>query len=116
MPSTKRRSSKAVFPCRRDALVESRVRPNRTAADEDKFVAIDTETGEYELDKNEMKSAGRLWKRVPDPLSRHRRQRHDERELALKVFHELVVGRDKLARFALGQGQVEAVVDADPQA
>jgi hypothetical protein len=50
-----------------DALVESRVRPNLTPADQDKFVAIDIETGEYELDKNEMKAADRLRKRVPDP-------------------------------------------------
>jgi hypothetical protein len=49
------------------ALVESKVRPHLTAADEDKFVAIDIETGEYELDSNEMKAAERLRKRVPDP-------------------------------------------------
>ena len=47
-------------------IVESKVRPNLTPADADKFVAIDIETGEYELDKNEMKAADRLGKRVPD--------------------------------------------------
>ena len=67
MASTKRRYSKAEFAHCGDALVESKVRTNRTAADEDKFVAIDIETGEYELDKNEMKAADRLRKRVPDP-------------------------------------------------
>ena len=41
-----------------DALVESKTRPNLTAADADKFVAIDIETGDYELDKNEMKASG----------------------------------------------------------
>ncbi|HEY7428056.1 MAG TPA: hypothetical protein VH682_27730 [Gemmataceae bacterium] len=66
MASTKRRYSKEEFARRGDALVESKVRPNLTAADEDKFVAIDIETGEYELDKNEMKAAHRLRKRVPD--------------------------------------------------
>ena len=35
------------------------------AADEDKFVAIDIETGEFELDKNEMKAADRLRMRLP---------------------------------------------------
>jgi hypothetical protein len=67
MASTKRRYSKAEFARRGDALVESKVRPNRTAADEDKFVAIDIETGEYELGKNEMKVTDRLRKHVPDP-------------------------------------------------
>src|SRR6266481_6837910 len=67
MATTKRRYSKEEFARRGDALVESKVRPNLTAADEDKFVAIDIETGEYELDKNEMKAADRLRKRVPDP-------------------------------------------------
>jgi hypothetical protein len=66
MASTKRRYSKEEFARRGDALVESKVRPNLTAADEDKFVAIDIETGEYELE-NEMKAADRLRKRVPDP-------------------------------------------------
>ena len=67
MAATKRRYSKEEFARRGDALVENKVRPNLTAADEDKFVAIDIETGEYELDKNEMKAVGRLRKRVPDP-------------------------------------------------
>ena len=67
MAINKRRYSKEEFARRGDALVESKVRPTLTAADEDKFVAIDIETGEYELDKNEMKAADRLRKRVSDP-------------------------------------------------
>ena len=67
MTAGKRRYSKAEFIRRRDALVESNVRPHLTVADADKFVAIDIESGEYELDKNEMKAADRLRKRVPDP-------------------------------------------------
>src|SRR5207247_10065304 len=67
MASSKRRYSKEEFARRGDAVVESKVRPHLTAADGDKFVAIDIETGEYELDKNEIKAADRLWKRVPDP-------------------------------------------------
>jgi hypothetical protein len=67
MASTKRRYSKEEFARRGDALVQSKVRPNLTAADEDKFVAIDIETGEYELDKNEMKAADRLRRCVVDP-------------------------------------------------
>ena len=67
MSTTKRHYSKEEFARRGDALVESKVRPNLTAADADKFVAIDIVTGEYELDKDEMKAADRLRKRVPDP-------------------------------------------------
>ena len=66
MATTKRRHSKEEFARRGDALVESKVRPHLTAADQDKFVAIDIETGEYELDKNEMKAADRLRRRVPN--------------------------------------------------
>jgi len=66
MPAPNRRYSKAEFARRGDELVESKVRPHLTAADQDKFVAIDIETGEYELDKNEMKATDRLRKRVPD--------------------------------------------------
>jgi hypothetical protein len=56
--TSKRRFSKQEFARRGDAIVQSKVRPNLTAADKDKFVAIDIETGEYELDKNEMKAVG----------------------------------------------------------
>jgi hypothetical protein len=66
MAPTQRRYSKEEFARRGDALVESKVHPNLTADDEDKFIAIDIETGEYELDKNEMKAADRLRRRVPD--------------------------------------------------
>ena len=66
MATTKRRHSKEEFARRGDALIESRVRPNLTAADEDKFVALDIETGEYEVGKNELRAADRPRKRVPD--------------------------------------------------
>ena len=66
MAATIRRYSKEDFARRGDALVESKVRPRLTAADNDKFVAIDIESGEYELDKNEMKAAERLRQRVSD--------------------------------------------------
>ena len=67
MAASKRRYSKEEFARRGDALVESKVRPKLTAADADKFVAIDIETGEYELGPSEMKAAERLRKRVADP-------------------------------------------------
>jgi hypothetical protein len=67
MAATKRRYSKEEFARRGAALVKSKVRPRLTEADKDKFVAIDIETGEYELDKDEMKAVARLRKRLPDP-------------------------------------------------
>ncbi len=67
MANTKRRYGKAAFARRGDALVEKTVRPHLTDADKDKFVAIDIETGEYELDRNEMRAVDRLRKRVRDP-------------------------------------------------
>ena len=67
MATSQRRYPKEEFARRGDALIESRVRPNLKAGDEDKFVAIDIETGEYELDKDEKKAVDRLWKRLPDP-------------------------------------------------
>jgi hypothetical protein len=66
MATTKRRYSKEEFARRGDELGASKVRPHLTAADQAKFVAIDIETGEYELDKNEMKATDRLRQRVPD--------------------------------------------------
>jgi hypothetical protein len=66
MPASKRRHSQEEFARRGDALVETKVRPNLTVADADKFVAIDIETGEYELDANEMKAVSRLRRRVTD--------------------------------------------------
>lgn len=67
MNGSKRRFSKEEFARRGDALVESKVRPRLTADDNDKFVAVDIETGEYEVDKNEMKAVDRLRQRVADP-------------------------------------------------
>ncbi len=67
MAAHQRRCCKEELARRGDALVESKVRPRLTSADQDKSVAIDMETGEYELDKNEMQAAERLRKRLPDP-------------------------------------------------
>src|SRR5438552_3093888 len=67
MAESKRRYSKEEFARRGDALFESKVRPNLTPKDMDKFVAIDIETGEYEIHANEMTACDRLWKRLGDP-------------------------------------------------
>ena len=61
------RYSKDEF-ARRGADIYARaIRPQVEADHPGEFVAIDIETGEYELDKNEMKAADRLRKRVPNP-------------------------------------------------
>ena len=67
MAATGRRYEKAEFARRGDALLKRKVRPNLKPGDEDKFAAIDIETGEYELHKNEMTACDRLRKRVSDP-------------------------------------------------
>jgi hypothetical protein len=66
VPDTRRRYSKEEFARRGDAIINEKVRPNLTPAAADKFVAVDIETGEYELDKDEMKAVARLRRRVPD--------------------------------------------------
>ena len=67
MATTRRRYSKEEFARRGDTLVETKIRPQLTLDDADKFVAIDIESGEYELDRSEMKAVDRLRKRVADP-------------------------------------------------
>jgi len=65
MAAVKRRYSKNEFARRGTALLK-KLRPNLPTEDEDKFIAIDIETGEYEIHANEMTAAARLRKRVPD--------------------------------------------------
>jgi hypothetical protein len=67
MARAKRRYTKEEFVRRGDDLFEKKVQPGLTAADKDKFAAIDIESGEYVLDKNEKRACDRLCKRVADP-------------------------------------------------
>jgi hypothetical protein len=66
MASTKRRYSKEEFARRGDAIYEKVVRPQLATADEGKFVAIDIETGSYEIDADELEACDRLSTRIPD--------------------------------------------------
>jgi hypothetical protein len=66
MAETKRRYSKEVFARRGDAIYEKDIRPQLKASDEDKFAAIDIESGEFAIDADELKACRRLRKRVPD--------------------------------------------------
>jgi len=65
MASTKRRYSKEEFARRGDAIYENDVRPQLRTADEGKFLAIDIESGTYEMDVDELEACDRLRARVP---------------------------------------------------
>jgi hypothetical protein len=66
MATTKRRYSKEDFARRGDAIYEKAVRPQLKARDEDKFAAIDIESGEFAIDADELKACHKLRKRIPD--------------------------------------------------
>ena len=66
MPSTQRRHSKEEFARRGDAIYETDIRPSLLAKDKGKLVAIDIETGAYEMAKDELAACRRLRKRIPD--------------------------------------------------
>ena len=66
MPATQPRYSKEEFAQRGDATYEGEIRPLVEAGNEDKFVAIDIETGAYEIDADELAASDRLLARVPE--------------------------------------------------
>lgn len=63
--SVQPRYSKEEFARRGDAIYERAVAPQLKPADKGKFVAIDIETGAYEIDEDEMAACDRLRARVP---------------------------------------------------
>jgi hypothetical protein len=65
MASTKRRHSKEEFARRGDAVYESEVRPHLKPEDDGKFVAIDIETGAYQIAADELAACDRLRARFP---------------------------------------------------
>jgi len=66
VPATQPRYSKEEFAQRGDAAYEGEIRPLVEAENEGKFVAIDIETGAYEIDADELAASDRLLARVPD--------------------------------------------------
>ena len=66
MAATKRRYPMDEFARRGDAMYDAKARPHLSAADEGKFVAIDIESGDYEIDGEEMVACDRLHARIPD--------------------------------------------------
>lgn len=61
------RYSKEEFARRGDKIYEEKVRPNLKKKDMERFVAIDIETGEYEIAKVGLTAIHRLEARLPDP-------------------------------------------------
>lgn len=66
MHSVKRRHSKEEFARRGDAIYERDILPKLTDKDVGKFLAIDIETGEYEIATDEMKAGDKLLARLPE--------------------------------------------------
>jgi hypothetical protein len=66
MASVKPRYSKEEFASRGDAIYEKDIRPRLGAKDVGKFVAIDIETGDYEIAADEMKAGDKLRARLPE--------------------------------------------------
>ena len=60
------RYSKEEFARRGDEIYESQVRPQVEAANYGKIVAIDIETGAWEIDTSEINASKRLETRYPD--------------------------------------------------
>lgn len=66
MNLTQPRYSKEEFAQRGDTLYERDIEPQVTSEDEGKFAVIDIETGEYEIDRDELAASDRLIARIPD--------------------------------------------------
>jgi hypothetical protein len=66
MATTEPRYSKEEFARRGDDIYEKEIRPKLTAKDVGKFLAIDIETGRYEIAADEMKAGDKLRRRLPE--------------------------------------------------
>jgi len=66
MPSAKRRYSKEEFAQRGDSVYDRAVRPHLKPEDDDRFVAVDIETSEFEIDDDELTACDRLRERLPN--------------------------------------------------
>jgi hypothetical protein len=63
---TSPRYSKEEFARRGDEIYEREVLPRLTSEDEGKYALIDIETGDYEIDRDELAASDRLFARRPD--------------------------------------------------
>lgn len=64
--ATQRRYPKEEFARRGDAIYEEKIRPRLKPRDKGKYVAIDIETGEYEISRSQFAAVDRLRARIPD--------------------------------------------------
>ncbi len=66
MAAAKPLYSKEEFARRGDAIYKKDIEPVVTNRDDGKFVAIDIETGQYEIDADETTASDRLLSRIPN--------------------------------------------------
>ena len=66
MATTGRRYPKEEFARRGDAIYDKDVRPQLKQSDNGKFVAIDIETGAFEMASDELQAGRALRRRIPD--------------------------------------------------
>ncbi|HSG39337.1 MAG TPA: hypothetical protein VLE27_06840 [Thermoanaerobaculia bacterium] len=64
--ATVRRYNREEVARRGDEIYEREVLPRLGAEDEGKFALIDVETGDYEVDRDELAASDRLFNRHPD--------------------------------------------------
>ena len=64
--TTKRRYPKEEFARRGRALYDKLIRRTYESSHDGQFVAIDIETGEFEIDPNDMDAVDRLYERLPN--------------------------------------------------
>lgn len=81
MAATKPRYSQEEFAQRGDSIYERDIFPVVGAGDERKYVVIDIETGDYEMDADEQAASDRLLARLPGAQVRMKRvgSRHARR-------------------------------------
>jgi hypothetical protein len=66
MATVQRRYSKDEFARRGDEIYESTVRPQLKPEDHGRFVALDIDTNEFEIDDDELTACDRLRVRLPE--------------------------------------------------
>jgi len=65
MPATERRLTLEELACLGNEVLERRVRPMLRPEDDDKYIALDVQTGDYEVDENDFAAVSRLRARNP---------------------------------------------------
>ena len=65
MPTTRTRRPLDELGRLGDAIYDQRIRPNLRPEDKGKFVAVDVDSGEYEMDEDDYTAVMRLLERMP---------------------------------------------------